>query len=315
MKKALIVGIDDYSGVPLSGCVTDANRMCDLLSKNEDGSPNFDCKKLTAPHQSVDKAMLHRHVKDLFVHEVDVALFYFSGHGTEKELGGYLVTQDTKEYSEGLSMVELLKLANDSKSHEVIIILDCCHSGSLGSLPLVENASAVLREGVSILVASRSSQAAMERSGEGVFTSLICDALEGGASDTIGNVTVASVYAYVDQLLGPWNQRPLFKSHVSRLRSLRNCKPEIPLQILRLLPVYFGTPTSVYPLDPSFEPESECPDPKNTKIFGNLQKYRAARLLVPIGEEHMYFAAMHNKSCKLTPIGQFYWKLVNERRI
>ena len=44
MKKAYIVGIDDYSGHPLSGCVNDANVVSELLSHNADGSPNFDVK-------------------------------------------------------------------------------------------------------------------------------------------------------------------------------------------------------------------------------------------------------------------------------
>ena len=94
----------------------------------------------------------------------------------------------------------------------------------------------------------------------GIFTSLVYSALNGGASDVIGNVTVASLYTYVDQALGSWDQRPLFKSHVSKLIPLRKCKPEIELDILRLLPKYFSSPTYEFSLDPSFEPRSE---PKN----------------------------------------------------
>src|SRR5919112_1286439 len=48
-----------------------------------------------------------------------------------------------------------------------------------------------------------------------------------------------SVDAYVDQALGAWDQRPLFKSHVSRMLSLRNATPAIDVAILRRLPEWF----------------------------------------------------------------------------
>jgi hypothetical protein len=49
------------------------------------------------------------------------------------------------------------------------------------------------------------------------------DALRGGAADVCGNVSVAGVYAYVEQRPGPWDQRPLFKSHVSTMASAAVC--------------------------------------------------------------------------------------------
>ena len=38
-------------------------------------------------------------------------------------------------------------------------------------------------------------------------------------------------------------------------------------------------------------------------------------LVCPVGEEHMYYAAMNSKSCKLTPLGQHYWNLVKSGKI
>ena len=46
MRKALIVGINDYSFGSLDGCIPDANRMYNSLSRDYDDSPNFTCKKL-----------------------------------------------------------------------------------------------------------------------------------------------------------------------------------------------------------------------------------------------------------------------------
>lgn len=314
MRRALIVGIDDYGDAPLSGCVNDANKICELLEKNEDGSPNFDCMKLTSDTAVVERSSLRENVERLLKDPAEVALFYFSGHGTENNLGGYLVTQDAKIYDEGVSMLDILRQANSSPVKEIAIILDCCHSGSLGSIPEINNSS-VLREGITIVTASRESQSSIEVNGNGLFTSHLCAALEGGASDVLGKVTIANLYAYLDECFGAWEQRPLFKSHVARLICLRQCAPVIPLEILRELPRYFNSSTKEHTLDPEYEPEEGHGNKQKETIFFHLQKMRDARLVVPVGEDHMYHAAVKSKSCCLTPLGQYYWHLANEGRI
>ncbi len=324
MKKALLIGIDDYPTSPLSGCVEDANKIENLLSKNEDGSPNFVCKKLTTPQNKITRALLKRQIKELFDTPADIALLYFSGHGTENNLGGYLVTPDAEVYDEGVTMTDVLTFANNSQAKEIVIILDSCNSGAFGAIPAIgkQNENAVLREGISILTASRSSEPAIATGSGSVFTSLICDALDGGAVDVLGKVTVASIYAYADQTLGPWDQRPLFKSHVSKLCAIRMCEPQVKLEKLRLLPEYFPTSDFEYSLDPSYEPDRDEKSlkkwPRNVEhqeIFANLQKYRSAHLVEPVDEEHMYYAAMNSKKCRLTPLGRFYWSLANRGKI
>ncbi len=314
-KLALLVGIDDYPSAPLAGCVNDAGRMHDLLRRNHDDSPNFQCKKLLAPGATVTRAVLKKAVEDLFAKRADVCLFFFSGHGTANNLGGYLVTQDAKKYDEGLSMMDVLTMANNSPARERIILLDCCQSGAMGQLPAIDNDTAMLKEGVSILSACRESEFAVEKGGGGLFTSQVCDALAEGAADVCGKVTVAGVYTYVDEALSGWEQRPLFKIHVSKLVPLRNCKTAVDPKILRLLPKYFKSPGGEYVLDPSYEPTAEPKHPEHEEIFANLQKLRSARLVTPVGEEHLYFAAMKSKSCRLTALGVHYWHLANSGKI
>ncbi len=240
-KLALLVGIDAYPTSPLAGCVNDATRMEELLCRHADGSPNFECRKLVAPNNQVTLPSLTQTVQNLFTRQAEVALFYFAGHGTVNNLGGFLVTQDANQYNQGLSMTNVLTMANTSPALERIIILDCCHSGALGQVPVINNAAAMITEGVTILSASRESEGAAERGGGGLFTSLVSDALKGGAADVCGKVTTAGVYAYVDEALGGFEQRPLYKIHVSKLMPLRNCSPwvssrnsEVPAPILRL---------------------------------------------------------------------------------
>jgi len=321
MRRALIVGIDDYTSAPLAGCVNDANAIAALLAKHHDSSPNFDVKLVTAPADQITRVELRKNIEQLLAAPADVALFYFSGHGTENNLGGYLVTQDATRYDEGVALTDVLTFANKSPVREVVILLDSCHSGALGQLPAIENDKANIREGVSILTASRSSEVAVESGGMGLFTSLVVAALDGGGADAVGRVTVASVYAYVDESLGPWDQRPLFKSHVSTLIPIRTAKPAIDVAILRQLPEWFPQPDVAFDLDPSYEPDKhEATGPvevneEHERVFACLQKCRAAKLVEPVGEEHMYYAAINSKSCRLTPLGRHYWRLANEGRI
>lgn len=320
MRRALCVGIDQYSFGSLTGCVNDALGMQAVLEKNHDGSPNFDCRVLTAPdggaNDQVTRASLREALQLFFRDPADIALFHFSGHGTVNNLGGYLVTQDAVQYDDGVPMADVLKLANDSKQvKEVVILLDCCYSGNLGNVPDIDNSKALLREGISILTAARNDQPSVETGGGGVFTSLVVDALEGGAANILGAVSAPSIYAYVEAALGAWDQRPLFKAHVSSVVQLRCATPPIDRAILRHLPAIFALPAEDHPLDPSYEETSASADQQNVTVFKELQSLYRIHLVVPVDAEHMYDAAMQSKACRLTPGGLYYWRLAKNNRI
>jgi hypothetical protein len=315
MKRALVVGIDDYPNSPLNGCVNDANAIANTLETNGDGSPNFSVKLITSPGEDVNRSILREAIDQLFMGESDMALLYFSGHGLIKSTGGYLVTKDTRKYDEGVSMDDILNIANKSKAKNKIIILDCCHSGALGTPSITDNNIAQLSEGLSVLTASRDNEYSMEVNGAGVFTSLVVDALKGGAADLRGNVTPGSLYAYVDEALGAWDQRPIFKTNVSSFASLRKIAPKIPFETMRKITTYFNAPEAVHNLDPTYEDTEECFVENNVKIFKDLQKFQSVGLVIPVDAEYMYFAAMESKSCRLTALGNQYWRLVNEKKL
>ena len=322
MRKALVVGINKYPKVPLSGCINDADKFSDIIERNEDGSPNFDIRL----EKDVEtKAKLKGLVSDLFSGDSDTAIFYFSGHGYLDNIGGYIVTPDYQPHDYGVSMDEILTIANKSKVKNKIIILDCCYSGALGTPEVIGDKAAHIGEGLSILTASKGNEVAMEKGGQGVFTNLLLDALRGGAADLRGYITPGSVYAYIDQALGPWDQRPVFKTNITRFTSLRTVQPAIPIETLRKIINYFPTPKDEYKLDPSYEDTNTeiiehkiiepYADANNVKIFKDLQKLESIGLVIPVDEDHMYFAAMQSKSCKLTALGYHYWRLVKEKRI
>ena len=320
MRRALCVGIDFYSFGALHGCVSDAQRLAAMLQRHEDNSPNFDLRVLTAPNDggkadALTRSVLRASIDELLKHPADVALFSFSGHGSENNLGGYLVTQDARRYDEGVAMADVITMANQSKAAEVVVLLDCCHSGHLGNAPMIDNTKALLREGVSILTASRGEQVSVEVAGGGLFTSLVVDALEGGAADILGHVTAPGIYAYVEAALGAWDQRPLFKSHVAKLVPLRKCHPAVDHSIIRELPTLFLVPAEDLPLSPAFEASCDNQEEAKVAVFCKLQALNRAHLVVPVGAAHMYEAAMQNKACRLTASGRYYWRLANSNRI
>ena len=321
-RKALLVGIDHYPVDPLFYCIKDAKDMGSLLKTHYDGSPNFSSKLLCSektPEKGgkITEAYLKRNLRDLFSPPADIALFYFSGHGVFNSRGGYIVTQDAQKFDEGLSFQEIIRLANDSPIEEIIIILDCCHGGAIGanSLSTASENVSTIRKGLTIIAASDSHQNALEIGDNGLFTSILLDALKGGAADTLGQVTMAGLYNYVDQLLGPWEQRPIYKSHVDTLTTLRESRPRVEKEIIRRITELFPEKSYLFPLDRSFEFSEEPHNRDNEAIFQILQQFSVVNLVEPVGEKHMYYAAINEKHCQLTLLGKFYWDMVYKGKI
>lgn len=324
MKIALIIGINHYpNGGDLYGCVNDAYSVKGILERNFDGSVNFDCKLLTASNakEALARGELKDAITQLFSTKAEVALLYFAGHGHIEITGGYLLGSDAKRGDDGVSLNDILVLANGSPATNKVIILDSCHSGIAGDAPNIKD-SALISEGITILTASTSDQYASEEDGSGVFTTLLVDALSGSASNILGDITPGSVYAHIDQSLGAWEQRPIFKTNVRNFISLRKAAPAIDLDDLRMIKDLFPTGGFEFQLDPTYEPELKgrdegMPEPveEHTKTFAILQKYNRLNLLKPVDAPHMWNAAMESKTCKLTAMGEHYRKLTERNRI
>jgi hypothetical protein len=318
MRRALVVGIDEYPFGPLRGCISDANAVATLLGRHEDGARNFEVRLLIGPPDEVTRPVLREALVELFSQPAEVALFYFSGHGSENDLGGFLVTVDAGAYDEGVAMSDVITLANRSVVSESVMIIDCCNSGQLGNNPVGPrdaNVRAEMAEGVSILTASRSTEPALASEGGSVFTNLLCSALDGGASDVLGETKMAAIYSYIDESLGSWQQRPLFKTHVSSLLSLRKCNPALALNNLLRIVDYFPRADSHFNLHPSFERSDASAVPANIQVYDVLVAYRNARLVEVASHQHLYFAAIHSGYVQLTPLGRHYWTLVKDGRL
>lgn len=324
MRKALVVGINHYDhGPALFGCVDDAHAVKTVLERNSDGTVNFGVNLLTGtgPTNRVLRADLKDNIKELFATDGETAIFYFAGHGHIEATGGYLLASDSQRGDEGVALGEILTLANSSGARNKIVVLDSCHSGIAGTRP-TDDKTAELTEGLTILTASTAEQYATEVNGAGIFTTLFVDALNGAAANLVGDITPGSIYAHIDQSLGPWDQRPVFKTNVKRFVSLRKVQPPIALADLQRIIEFFPSPGFQFPLDPTFEPELKGrgpgmppPDPENVRKFRILQNYNRVNLLVPVDAPHMWHAAMESKACKLTVLGEHYRRLVAKKRI
>jgi Caspase domain len=345
MKKALVIGIDHYQEQsPLKCCVNDANEVAALLQHNGDKekTSNFEVELLTSDRSDLTSRGLVKAISRFFKssNRADMAVLYFAGHGiiNPQTDAGYLVSADGGPGAWGMSLWELLGLANEAHKSigTSVIILDCCHAGHMGEVTgATEGGASVVGKGVTILSSCNDDEKAKEEGRHGVFTELLLDGLRGGCADIGGNITPASVYSHIDQALGAFDQRPLYKANVQRFVTLRKVKPRIEPEILRKLPIHFRDPTVMFPLNPSFEPDRDnVPErfrhidknDENAAVFQELQQYNRQGLVVPTQhDEHgvsapinikdMYSAAMHSTGCELTALGRAYHRLAERKKI
>lgn len=325
MRKALLIGIDYYmNGGSLNGCVNDATSMQRALEFNHDLSRNFETRTLAAVNEEeaysiLDRKTLATAIDWLFEGEPEIALLYFSGHGSFNGAEGYLCPSDFSDEYTGVPMTNLIKAATNSKARNKLIILDCCHSGAAGTAYFSNQLSA-LPENTVIMAGCAQDGYSVESEGSGVFTQLFVEALNGAGSNLMGEVSPGSIYAYIDKSLGAFEQRPVFKANVKSFICLKKNKPLISMMDLRLLPMLFPVPEYKFPLDPTYEEDKNHTDNKEKSeeheaVFKILREYWQVGLIVPDKEEYMYWAAIRSDSCRLTAMGRHYWKLLKKRII
>jgi hypothetical protein len=243
-------------------------------------------------------------------------LLFFAGHGGQTADDVTLCTSDGTDPTPGLAFSEVLAKIAQSPIPETVVLLDCCFAGGAGGVPALASDAVTLHPGLSILAASRNDQTSAESAaGRGLFSTFLEGALEGGAADTLGRVDLGSLYAYVSESFGAWDQRPTFKANIAQPLELRLCTPFLSRRELREILELFADPFDLFPLSPAFEPTEEPHDANSERIFRLLQKARASSLLDPVDEEHLYFAAMNRTGCTLTALGRHYHHVHREGRL
>jgi type I restriction-modification system DNA methylase subunit len=166
----------------------------------------------------------------------DTLLFYYSGHGVPDEYGDvYFATSEIDHnfpYKRGYSFGDLAKMMEVTTSSSVVVILDCCYSGSatlskgheedkarLGKAAIDSRSRMIRGEGKCILSAGQALQEAYELKGEhhSLFTYYVLRALQGedrGVFDKHGNVTVGTLSNYVYEKIMNLRKRPKQKPSI-----------------------------------------------------------------------------------------------------
>ena len=141
-RKALLVGINEYEGSPLQGCVNDVIRMNQIITHYFGFTTNSDKRML------VDRSATTANILDRLEWLVDdaqsgdVLLFHYSGHGSQMVDTDYDLGIEPDGMDEIICPVDLdwrSKVVKDDDFARIFakvpddvnltVILDCCHSG------------------------------------------------------------------------------------------------------------------------------------------------------------------------------------------
>lgn len=280
-RKALVIGIDDYSGdLALEGGTRDAIEIGRRLEYNredptsERGTRNWEVRYLVDDAAQVPEDMrttvvpvlitrdvLENELERHFTSRPDTHLvLFFAGHAMDRG-GTQLIASDER----GVTFSRVMELARNSRAATVTVLLDCCLAGGFGNqgdasrdpfgLDVVE-----LPQGMTVLTAASTREDSMETEGadgvvHGAFTRLLLSALDGAARDIGGRITALDIYAHVAGAFRFGSQTPLLKAHVSAPTVLRTVAPRIAEDRLRQLPIIFPGTSAPEPLTLSMEHE------------------------------------------------------------
>lgn len=179
-RIALIVGVSQYEPHTklgnLSAPVNDAQRVYDVLSEYggfdmlyplplADGKVGSSGKVLAQVLRDKLREVLNPQAGE----EVELAVFYFSGHGVSHHgMASYLSATDDPL---AVPLSFLTELVEDSTVKNLCIWLDCCHSGEVLKFKPSGKKSFCL------VAASTADGEALAKNGQSLLTEILCEAL------------------------------------------------------------------------------------------------------------------------------------------
>ncbi|MBX3084980.1 MAG: caspase family protein [Anaerolineae bacterium] len=221
--RGLFIGIDEYKDTlhihSLQYAVRDAASMNDTFK-----AMGAETKLLT--NSQATALEIRREITKL-AHRVqsdDTAIIYFAGHGardrllsrnSDRPLVPFLIPHDAFQselIATAIPIREMIHFLEMIPARATIFIFDSCYSGASANsrtfeLPGIRDGEAsesvfreISGEGTVILAASRDNEPSFEdhRSGHGIFTACLLDALSGGAKiNDDGRINLDSIFSYL----------------------------------------------------------------------------------------------------------------------
>lgn len=228
-QRALVIGVSDYPSpiTKLPAVAADVREIARLLASKR-GTFSKDSVVVLTDQQATKKTILDS-LNDIFQSAAsDEMLFvYLAGHGDVEGNDYFFVAHDTSigQISQtGVPLATIKQLFESTKSKQVCLWLDFCHSGGIlarrttgnDDIAVIKRTLHVVQgQGKVIYAACSPTQSAFESQtvGHGLFTHALLEGIKGKAALN-GEVTVSSLYDFIDRQVGSHRQRPEFFGHL-----------------------------------------------------------------------------------------------------
>ena len=273
MKRyALSVGIGKYNSNILADLhkpASDAEAVAQILEKHGDFQEvkrlpanwlnHYQCEvadsKLTGEELTKElKYFLLEQAKN------SEALIYFSGHGFAiwddlgEEYEGFLATSDCDidrdrekliDQQNGISLRQLNKLISKAQVSSLVVILDCCHAGSLLDDDLVKQTLTTFNASEKdyyLIAACRSQEKAYEAEQYSIFTEALLKGLGEENAGNDGKISCDRVFDLINSELQGLGQEPIrmgwgrsitLVTHTNKIWNQTEVKEECPYQGLK----------------------------------------------------------------------------------
>ncbi len=269
IRKALIVSVSDYDQLTqLEFCKNDGLGIFDVLKNNQ--------YQFYKEEQLIGKVIgnemresIIRFFTDNNIKEDDLLIFYFSGHGYYDPKTGktYLTSSDFDKFRpllHGFPFDQLTELVENCSANRVVVIVDCCYSGSLklegkgdeediadlAKNSMTKNLTSIENlEGRSILASSSDEHKSFKMPDDeySLFSYFVIKGLKGIAGESVnerGNVTVDTLNRFIYrelQRVKKVHQKPIKKTFMSgdivlaNYPGLASTTPDIMIQLRELL--------------------------------------------------------------------------------
>jgi uncharacterized caspase-like protein len=223
-NKALVVGISNYPpGIKnLPAVASDVREIAKVLG-SKSGRFGRDAVVSITNRQAKRKEVMKALRSVLRAATGATVFVYLAGHGDAENERYFFITHDAK-YGElaqtAIPLNEIKSLFDASPCSQVFLWLDFCHSGGIlarrGNKALQESKDEVVKRTLSvvqgkgkvIIAACTEEQSAYEDSSHGFFTGALLRGLRGEAKMN-DEVTVSSLYDFIDRQIGSSRQRPM----------------------------------------------------------------------------------------------------------